>query len=324
MITSITPLRVSLFGGGTDFPEFFKNNKAVIIGGTIDKYIYISFNKYYSNFFKHKLKFFYNRLEFVNSPKFIKHPVIKEVFIKEKINSNLEVHIAADLPSSAGLGSSSAFATGLINIVNAFKKKKISKNKLVKKIIFLERNRLRENVGYQDQIFSTFGGFGKITINRNSKIDFKKYDLDTTKKIQKNLFLVFTGIQRSANKIEKIKILKIKKNIELLKKIQKIALDSNRIILSKKNLDILGKNLDRTWKIKKKLDSRVSNKVIDKIYTYGIKSGALGGKLLGAGAGGFILFYVPKKKHKEFISKNKNKIISFNFVRNGSRILRYS
>ena len=324
MITSITPLRVSLFGGGTDFPEFFKKNGSVIIGGTIDKYIYISFNKYYSNLFKHKLKFFYNKLEFVNSPKFIKHPVIKEVFIQEKLNRNLEVHIAADLPSNAGLGSSSAFATGLINIVNAFKNKKISKNKLVKRIISLERNKLRENVGFQDQIFSTFGGFGKITINKNSKIFFKRYDLETTKKIQKNLFLVFTGIQRSADKIEKIKILKIKKNIELLKKIQKISVDSNKIILSKKNLDSLGKNLDKTWKIKKKLDGKVSNKVIDKIYTHGIESGASGGKLLGAGAGGFILFYVPKKNQKKFISKNKKKIINFSFVRNGSRILRFS
>ena len=128
-ILSKTPLRISLFGGGTDFPEYFKNEKSLIIGGAIDKYIYISLSNYYSNLFKDKLKIFYSKLEFVNKNTSIKHPVIKQIFIKEKIKKNIEIHIASDLPSNSGLGSSSSFSVGMLNLINFYKRKLIYKKK---------------------------------------------------------------------------------------------------------------------------------------------------------------------------------------------------
>jgi D-glycero-alpha-D-manno-heptose-7-phosphate kinase len=325
MITSITPLRVSLFGGGTDFPEYFKKKNCIIIGGTIDKYIYISLNNYYSNLFDHKIKLFYNMLEFVNSINSIKHPVVKKVFTKEKLFKNLEMHIAADLPSSSGLGSSSAFAVGLVNVVDFYKdKKKISKLLLAKKVIKFEREELNEYVGFQDQIFSSMGGFAQIEIDKRCNIKYKKYkNKKFIKKIEKNLFLVFSGIKRSASKIEKKKIKKIEYNIKLLNEINSIALDSHRKILKAKSPDFIGENLHKTWNIKKKLDKNVSNSKIDKIYDKAIKYGAIGGKLLGAGSGGFLLFYVPQKQHKLFLSKFRNAFVKFKFSEKGSKVIKY-
>ena len=322
ILISKTPLRISLFGGGTDFPEFFSKKKSIIIGGAIDKFIYIILTKYYSNLFKHKLKFFYSKLEFVKTNKNITHPVIKEVFIKEKINKNIEMHIASDLPSHSGLGSSSSFSVGLLNLIKYYKKKKLKPMDLAFEAISLERDKLKECVGFQDQIFAALGDFQKIEISKGKKIKIVKYkNKKLISNIQNNLFIVYSGIKRSAKNIEKKKLSKIKKNLKNLNKINDIAILADKKFQSEKNPDFVGDLLSKTWDYKKKLDRNVSNPIIDNLYNKCKKYGALGGKLLGAGAGGFILIYVPKKNQKKFLKKMKSKVVNFKFFKSGSNII---
>jgi len=318
MIISKTPLRISLFGGGTDFPEYFNKTKSVIIGSTINKFIYITFNKTLE-FDKNNIKIFYKKNEFVKNVNKIKHKVVKKLLLKEKIVKNLDLHIVADLPSYSGLGTSSAFTVGLMNLLKASQQKKISKLDLALDSINFERNILKEYVGFQDQIHASFGGFNMITINKKK---IKVQPLDSLKKqLEKNLFMVFTGITRRAEKIEKKKIRRIKNNFKYLNKINSISKEAYQV-LKKGNLDRIGTLLNETWQIKKKLQGSVSNKIIDRIYNEGIKAGSTGGKLLGAGAGGFILFYVKKKYKKKFLHKmSKYKIVKFKLQNEGSKII---
>lgn len=322
ILISKTPLRISLFGGGTDFPEFFSKKKSIIIGGAIDKFIYIILTKYYSDLFKHKLKFFYSKLEFVKTNKDITHPVIKEVFTNKKINKNIEMHIASDLPSHSGLGSSSSFSVGLLNLINYYKKRKLKPIDLAFKAISLERDKLKECVGFQDQIFAAVGGFQKIEISKGKKIKIIKYkNKKLISAIQNNLFIVYSGIKRSAKNIEKKKLSKIKKNFNNLNKIKDIAILADKKFKTEKNPDFVGHLLSKTWDYKKKLDKDVTNSIIDNLYSKCKRYGALGGKLLGAGAGGFILIYVPKKNQKKFLNKMKSKVVNFNFYKSGSNII---
>jgi D-glycero-alpha-D-manno-heptose-7-phosphate kinase len=322
MIISKTPLRVSLFGGGTDFPQFFNKKKAFIIGGAIDKYIYITINNQLSKLSNNKIKLFYRKVEIVKNVKQIKHKVIKKLLLKHKINGNVELHIASDLPSFSGLGSSSSFSVGLQNLLLSYQGVKISKKKLAKKTIELERNLLNETVGYQDQIHSTYGGFNLINIYKNDFTVKNLFNNEKIKKLEENLVLVFTGITRKADNIEKKKLKRIKFNLPYLEKINLISKQANKILNSNNinHFDKIGNLLDQTWQLKKKLSTSVSNKKIDDIYNLGLKNGALGGKLLGAGAGGFILFYVKKKmknKFKKLMSKHPQ--IDFKFINNGSK-----
>ena len=322
MIISKTPLRVSLFGGGTDFPQFFNKKKAFIIGGAIDKYIYITINNQSAKLSNNKIKLFYRKVEIVKNVKQIKHKVVKKLLLKHKINGNVELHIASDLPSFSGLGSSSSFSVGLQNLLLSYQGFKISKKKLAKKTIELERNLLNETVGYQDQIHSTYGGFNLIKISKNDFLVKNFFNNKKIKRLEENLVLVFTGITRKADNIEKKKLKRMKFNLPYLEKINLISKQAIKIINSNNisNFDKIGNLLDQTWQLKKKLSTSVSNKKIDNIYNLGLKNGALGGKLLGAGAGGFILFYVKKKMKKKFKKlMNKYPQIDFKFINNGSK-----
>jgi len=318
MIISKTPLRISLFGGGTDFPEYFNKKKSTIIGTTINKYIYITFSRTL-RFDNNNIKIFYKNNEFVNNVKKLKHNVVKKILIKERITNDLDLHIVADLPSYSGLGTSSAFTVGLMNLLKSVRKINISEHQLAKECINFERNILGETVGFQDQIHAAYGGFNKIEIyKKNIKVtslDFKK------KKLEKNLFLVFTGLTRKADDIEKKKIKRIKINFKYLDKINEISEFAYKL-LKKNKIDEVGKLLAETWELKKKLIGGLSNKTIDDLYEKGISAGASGGKLLGAGAGGFLLFYVESKYKKLFLSKmKKNKVVDFEFSLEGSKII---
>ena len=318
MIISKTPLRISLFGGGTDFPEYFNKKKSTIIGTTINKYIYITFSRTL-RFDNNNIKIFYKNNEFVNNVKKLKHNVVKKILIKERITNDLDLHIVADLPSYSGLGTSSAFTVGLMNLLKSVRKINISEHQLAKECINFERNILGETVGFQDQIHAAYGGFNKIEIyKKNIKVtslDFNK------KKLEKNLFLVFTGLTRKADDIEKKKIKRIKINFKYLDKINEISEFAYKL-LKKNKIDGVGKLLAETWELKKKLIGDLSNKTIDDLYEKGISAGASGGKLLGAGAGGFLLFYVESKYKKLFLSKmKKNKVVDFEFSLEGSKII---
>lgn len=323
MIISKTPLRISLFGGGTDFPEYFKNQRTTIIGGTIDKYIYITIKKTDFNQDKKNIKIFYKNNEFVKKVTEIKHKVIKKIFKDYKLNKNVELHIISDLPSNSGLGSSSAFTCGMINLIEYFvSKRSLNEKKLANKTILYEREKLKENVGFQDQIFASYGGFNKIDLKKDFKV--KRFDCLISKKLEKNLYLIHTKLFRRANDIEKKKIKNIKFNKKYLDKINEIAaVAEDKMNKNISNLDFIGFLLNQTWQIKKKLDSKVSNHKIDLLYQKGLNSGASGGKLLGAGSGGFMLFYVPDCNIKDFKIKMRNyKPTEIQFSNKGSEILK--
>tara|TARA_Y100000389_G_C17462298_1_gene522761 strand:- start:1892 stop:2854 length:963 start_codon:yes stop_codon:yes gene_type:complete len=318
MIISKTPLRISLFGGGTDFPEFFNKKKSIIIGTTINKYIYITFNKTL-RFDHNNIKIFYKKNEFVSNIKSLKHNVVKKILIQEKVTNDLDLHIVADLPSYSGLGTSSAFTVGLMKLLKSFRKINILKDQLAKDCINFERNILNESVGFQDQIHAAYGGFNKIEINKK---DIKVTPLNFDKKrLEKNLFLVFTGLTRKAENIEKKKIKRIKINFKYLNEINEISKSAYKL-LKKNKFNEVGRLLNETWELKKKLVGNMSNITIDNLYKKGISAGASGGKLLGAGAGGFILFYVENKYKKSFLTKmKKNKVVDFKFSNEGAKII---
>ena len=321
MIYTKTPFRVSFFGGGTDFQSYYKKNKSIVIGTSIDKYIYIFMNKFYSNLFNHNLRIFYSKLEFVKKPQLIKHNVIRQIFIKERINKDYEMHLMSELPSYIGLGSSSSFLVGFLKLVNEIKKRKLSKNGLANQAIFTEQNILKEHVGCQDQILATYGGFNSILFNEKK---FLVRPITTKFHISdliNNLYLIYTGVQRKASNIENKKFSTNNKNKNNLDYIRDIAFEAYECFKKSNKPDFFGTLLNQTWQYKKKIHKVVSNKIIDEIYNKGRENGACGGKLLGAGAGGFILFYVQKKNQSKFEKSFKNEnLIRFNIDYKGSII----
>jgi len=324
MLISKTPLRVSFFGGGTDFPEYFNSKKTRVIGASINKYIYVFKNKFHSNFFNHNLRLFYRNNEFVKKVKDIKHQVFREVLQDANINKDIEIHVSSEMQSFVGLGTSSSFTVGLINLINNFKYKSHLHSKiLADKAIFLERVRLKENVGYQDQILAAYGGFNSIELSKEGYKVKKISPKFSIKKFSQKLYLVYTEIQRRADKIEQKKINKLNVNLSYLDTISDIANEAYKCFINSNNTDFFGKLLNETWTQKKKLHALVSNSIINDIYDKAIDAGASGGKLLGAGAGGFILFYVEDNNKNKFLRAFNNKqYIKFDFENLGSKIIK--
>jgi|LakMenE01Jun11ns_1017448.scaffolds.fasta_scaffold9794946_1 D-glycero-alpha-D-manno-heptose-7-phosphate kinase len=328
MIISKTPYRISFFGGGSDYPEWYLKNSGEVISSTINKYIYISCRNL-PLFFKHKYRIVYSKIEQVEDLRNINHQAVREALLlfNKHIKSNLglEIHYDGDLPSKSGMGSSSAFVVGMLNLLNFFfLKKKISKKNLTLKSLFLEQKILKETVGSQDQTITSYGGFNSIKFLRNGEIKVTPIikNLKVLKDFSSRFFLVFTGIKRTANYIAKTYVKKLdntKKN-NILEILQHVKLAKS--FLSNNNFDDFGLLLNETWKVKKALSSSVSSDEVNFIYNKGINSGAIGGKLLGAGGGGFFLFYVPKDNQKFFI-KNMEKLIvtPVVFENNGSQII---
>ena len=326
MIITKTPYRISFFGGGTDYPEWYLKNGGEVISSTIDKYIYISCRNLPS-FFNHKFRIVYSKVENVNKISDIKHPVIKEAlnfFNKKKNIPGLEIHYDGELPARSGMGSSSSFVVGMQNTLSAFFNRRVNKKNLADMSIFLERNVLKETVGSQDQVAASYGGFNSIKFDKNGKFKINPIfkSINDAKELNKNLYLIYTDINRTAKFIANTYVKKLNKE---KKKNMFEILDHVRIakkILEKKNFDDFGLLLNETWKIKRSLSNKVSTNFIDEIYHEGMKYGAIGGKLLGAGGGGFVLFYVPTKNRYAFLKKMKNyKLFSFNFTSLGSTVV---
>lgn len=326
MIISKTPYRISFFGGGTDYPIWYNNYGGEVISTSINKYIYLSARDL-PPFFKHKYRIVYSKTEIANNLKSIKFKVVRKILEEFKINKSLEIHYDGDLPARSGMGSSSSFVVGLINIFNAYKKKKTNSKSLGLQSLHFEHNILNEIVGSQDQIAASHGGFNQIKFLKNGDYKLNNYDLrhNYFSKLNDNLILVYTGINRTAKVVAKSYVNKLnstkkKELIEILELTQ-VA----KKIISNKQLKEFGLLLGETWKLKKSISKNISNPKIDFIYEKGLKQGAIGGKLLGAGSGGFILFYVPKDKQQKFLINLKNVIkIPFRFAKEGSKIIHNS
>lgn len=322
MIITKTPYRISFFGGGSDYPEWYNKNGGMVLSTTIDKYIYISC-RFLPKFFNHKYRIVWSKIENVKDVSQIKHNAVKKLLQHLKIKEGLEIHYDGDLPARSGMGSSSCFAVGLTKALYKIKNQDLTKKILAKKTIEFEQKIMKEVVGSQDQTIASYGGFNKIIFNKNNNIQVKKLSSNKNiKELNKNLVLIYTGISRTAHKIANTYVKKLtkskKKHIE---KIMSYVTDGMEILRSG-DVDDFGRLLNISWKEKKKLSKFITNNKIDQLYNEAINYGALGGKLLGAGGGGFLLLYMRRKNAEKFLKKY-NKIINipFNFTNEGSQII---
>ena len=299
-----------------------KKKKSLIISGTINKYVYLSLRDL-GNLYFNKYRFVYSRTEETLSLSDFEHPVIRNIFSYFNYKKNFELQYSGELPARSGLGSSSSFVVGLIHAIYADQKKKITKKELAIRSIIFEQDVLKENVGNQDQIATAYGGLNVIEIHSRKNFTVKRVnDKKIIEKLNDNLFLYYTNIQRNASNITQTFVKELqhkkKKNMQDILDIAIAAKDD----LKKKNINNFGKMLNETWKAKRELSSQISNRFIDEIYENALNCGAEGGKILGAGGGGCILFFVPKKNKKKFLEKfNKLKKIEFKFQSNGSNLI---
>lgn len=302
MIIIQTPLRVSFLGGGTDFPEFFAENGGAVLGSSIDKYIYHTISKFPSWLFEHNIRFSYRKVEQVKHLDEIEHTPFKEILREYEVKSDIEVNLASDLPSFTGLGSSSSFTVGLIKGILAQKGQFISQKELALAAIKIEREILKESVGFQDQVFAAYGGLNVIRFSGSNEFHVERLQISETvhEQLNENLIMIFTGVTRRANDIEKKKITNLKNIKPQLYQILGLVEEGLTCLHIGKDLDDFGRLLHENWELKKSLSADVSDSQIDDIYEKGLKHGALGGKILGAGGGGFLLFYVPKHRQPAF------------------------
>jgi len=300
MIISKTPLRISFFGGGTDLPEFYREFGGAVLGSSIDKYIYHTVSSFPSNLFDYSLRLSYSQVEKVNALSEIQHKPFREILAAMEIERDIEIHLAADLPSYSGLGSSSSFTVGLINALTAFKGQTIQSHNLALKAIEIERDVLQEAVGCQDQIFAAHGGLRIVEFKKNGSISVDRVNISSARKeeFEESLLLFFTGITRKAQGVESSKIKNISAIKNNLKQIFKHVDLGLNLLIGNGPIEGFGALLDETWQEKRQLDPNVSNSTIDQMYSDAISAGALGGKLLGAGGGGFMLFFVPPESQK--------------------------
>ena len=326
MIISKTPFRISLFGGGTDYPSWYRNNGGSVLATAIDKYCYISC-RHLPPFFDHKHRIVYSKVESVNEIEEIQHPSVRAVLSTLGTNAGLEIHHDGDLPAHSGLGSSSSFIVGLINSLNALKGLQASKEDLAKQAIYIEQEVIKENVGSQHQISAAFGGFNKIDSNTDDSFNITPVIIskDLTEKLQDHMLLFFTGLSRFSSEIAKDKIANIKNHFRELTQIKEIVNEGLSILYRPSDsIKDLGKLLHESWKLKRSLSTKVSTPKIDEIYETGIKAGAIGGKILGAGGGGFILFFAAPENHNKIIDRLKRLVhVAFKFDNTGSKIVVY-
>jgi len=303
VLISRTPLRITLGGGGTDLPFYYKKYGGFVLGAAIKKYIFITVSPHFEKI----IKLNYSKTEICNSPSQVKHPIIRETLKLLNIKNHIEINSIADLPSKTGLGSSGSFAVGLLNALQTYTGKNPSKRKLADLACHIEIDLLKEDVGKQDQFVSSFGGFPCITINKQGKVSIKRLKISEESKhdLEHNLIFFYTRIRRSARKIltdQKINFEQKDYSFESLDKIKKIGLEIKRC-LEKDNLDEFGRLLEDHWVEKKKTSEKISNYIIDKYYEIAKMNGALGGKIIGAGGGGFFMFYSSDRESKKKIRK---------------------
>lgn len=324
MIISRTPFRISFFGGGTDYPAWFKDHKGAVLATTINKYCYITC-RYLPPFFEHKSRIIYSKMEHVKKVSEIEHPAVREVLKFLKIREGIEIHHDGDLPARTGLGSSSAFTVGLLHALYALKGLMLTKERLAQEAIYVEQEMCRENVGCQDQALAAYGGFNFIEFGGNNHLQARSVTIsaDTLKALQDHFLLYFTGFSRNASEIARHQIDNIPNKQRELTAMYEMAFQALDI-LNKGRLVEFGRLLDASWKIKRELSAKVSTSHIDAIYDAAMRAGACGGKLLGAGGGGFVLFFVPPAKQEKVKEKLKKLLlVPFEFESLGSQIIVY-
>lgn len=326
MIISRTPFRISFFGGGTDYPRWYREHGGVVLSTTIDKYCYLNCREF-PPFFDVKHRVVWSKIELVNHIDEIEHPSAREVIKFLGLQDRgIEIHHSADLPARSGLGASSAFTVGLLNALYAMKGEMVSKRKLALDAIHVEQDMIKENVGSQDQTAAAFGGFNKIVFGGESHIEVIPVGVPSYQlaELQGNLMLFFTGLTKTTHEIAGEQIENIPKKEAELKQMMALVDEAVKTLSPNGDIDDFGRLLHETWQLKRGLSSKITNDKIDEIYEAGRKAGALGGKLLGAGGGGFMLFYV-RPEHQEKVKEALRDLIHvpFKFEYSGSQIIHY-
>lgn len=329
MIITQTPFRMSFFGGGTDMESFFIKHGGAVLSTTFDKYCYVNV-RHLPRFFDYSTELSYSRTERVTSIEDIEHPAIRNA-MKMLDMHEIRLTYEADLPARSGLGTSSSFAVGMLNAFYALKGKYADKKKLADEAIYLERVLCEEAGGWQDQIAASFGGFNRINFNTDGTYDVLHVIISPERKknLNDNLMMFFTGFTRFSSDVQKANAgtketqeAKEKRYLEMLS-----LVDKAEQILTDKNTDLdnFGRLLDHTWKLKKQTGSAVSTNSIDALYEKGMQAGALGGKLLGAGGGGFLVFYV-QPEYQETVKEAMKELmyIPFRFEDGGTRVIHYT
>ncbi len=323
MIISRTPFRVSFFGGGTDYPAWYRTHGGAVLATTINKYCYISC-RYLPPFFDYSMRVVYSNIELCRTVDEIAHPAVREVLRHLKMDPRVEIHHDGDLPARSGMGSSSTFTVGLLHALYALKGHMPSKQQLAKESIYVEQECLKETVGSQDQVLAAHGGFNHIVFHTDGEISVRPMTLvrERISELNSHLMLFFTGISRTASNIAESYVNGVEAKEKEIRAISDMV-DEGIAILSKgQDVGYFGRLLHEAWQVKRSLSSKVSNSSIEEIYNEAMAAGALGGKLIGAGGGGFMLLFArPRDQSKIREKLSKLICVPFQFEFAGSQVI---
>ena len=325
MVITKTPFRMSFFGGGTDIESYFRENGGAVLSATFDKYCYVNV-RHLPRFFEYSTELSYSRIERVTSTLDIEHPAIRNAMEMLDMHE-IRLTYEADLPARSGLGTSSSFAVGMLNAFYALKGRYADKKRLADEAIYLERVLCKEKGGWQDQIAASYGGFNRIEFGPDG------YDIfpiiispERKKQLEQNLMMFFTGFSRFSSEIQKINCLDRTDKVPQLKEMRSLVDEAEKVMTDQdRDIDDFGRLLDHTWRLKRQTGKAISTRDIDRLYSRGIDAGALGGKLLGAGGGGFLIFYVrPGQQDNVRDAMAGLMHIPFRFETGGTRVIYYS
>lgn len=323
MIISRTPFRISFFGGGTDYPAWYRKHGGVVLAASIDKYCYLSC-RYLPPFFEHRIRVVYSRIESCQTVDDIQHPAVREILRALKIERGVEIHHDGDLPARSGMGTSSAFTVGLLHALYALKGYMPTKQELAMESIEIEQNRLQETVGSQDQVLAAYGGFNHVTFLTNGHISVTPVVVskDRLKELNDHLMLFFTGLKRTAATVAETYVKDLETRKRQLRIMKDLVDESLSILNNGGDLRGFGELLHEAWQAKRMLSATVSNPEVDEMYAIAREAGALGGKLTGAGGGGFLLLFVPPQdQHRVREALRRLLLVPFKFEFAGSQII---
>lgn len=323
MIISRTPFRISFFGGGTDYPGWYRVHGGAVLATTIDKYCYLTC-RFLPPFFEHRIRIVYSQIENCHSVDEIRHPACREILRYSEIDRGVEIHHDGDLPARSGMGTSSAFTVGLLHALYALKGHMPSKRQLATESIAIEQEILKEAVGSQDQVLAAYGGFRHVLFSSSGEITVRPVTLapERMRELNRYLMLFYTGIRRTASDIAETYVNGLDEKEKQLRVIADLPREGISILCGGGDISAFGLLLNAAWQAKRGLSPRISNGDIEEIYNEALSAGALGGKLLGAGGGGFMLLFVPPAS-QAVVKQRLNKLIyvPFKFERSGSQII---
>ncbi len=326
MVISRSPYRISFFGGGTDYPAWYRENGGAVLATAIDKYCFITC-RYLPPFFEHRLRVVYSKIEDCQNVADIQHPVVRAVLGMLGVERGLEIHHDGDLPARSGMGSSSAFTVSFLHAVYALLGRMTSRSQLATDAIHVEQDLIGETVGAQDQILAAFGGFNLIEFKRDGSFRVEPVTLprERLNELNESLMLFYTGLRRTASEVAATYVADIAARAKQLTRMREMVDEGAKILAGNDSLDRFGDLLDEAWRLKRSLSGVVSNSQVDEIYAEARRGGARGGKLLGAGGGGFVAFYVPPGCREQVRERLRNLLwVPFRVDTSGSQIIFYS